>query len=65
MGKKVVTTVYVYDEEYGWVNVNLFISTVKAKLKTIEKQSKLNGLLRTGKRITSKDYKSGIMIYNF
>lgn len=43
MSKKVLKAAYVYDEEYGWINVKLFISTIKAKLKKIEKQLKLNG----------------------
>lgn len=44
MSKKVVKTAYVYDEEYGWINISLFISTVKAKLKKIEKkQLKVSG----------------------
>lgn len=52
MSKKVVTTAYIYDEEYGWINISLFISTTKAKLEIIEKQLKLNVLSRTGKSIT-------------
>lgn len=66
--QKIMKTTYVYVEEYGWINVSLFICTLKAKLKKIENKMIIP---LTQPKITVDDHRryvkkrSGIIIHSF